>query len=330
MIPILGAIIMGSKKLSTSKAFGLSLCYVLSMAFTYAIAGIVAALLGKNLQAFLQKPGVILSFAALFIYLGLVQLGIGHIALPQSWQTRVSSWQSKQSGGTYLSTIIMGILATLIASPCVTPPLITALSYISQTGNVLLGGSALFILGLGIGTPLLIVGTVGGKYLPKSGPWMVWVSKCFAILMFGLSLWLIDRVYPLGNLIPGRQAHHSETLHFQVIHTIDELNKLQNAAIKMGQPLLLDFYADWCVSCRYLEQTVFPDPRVQSQLTGWILIRANITAYDKENQALLKKFDLVGPPAILFFDKKGIELTNYRVIGEITPAEFSAQLEQIH
>lgn len=390
MIPILFGIIVGQKHLNTRKAFWLSLCYVLSMAFTYAIAGIIAATLGKNLQASLQQPAVIITFASLFTLLGLIQLGLVRLSLPHHLKLKdiLTALHAKQESGTYLGAAIMGVLATLISSPCVTAPLITALSYISQSGNVLLGGSALLALGLGMGTVLLALGTIGARFLPKSGPWMHHVNQVFSIVMFGLSIWLLDRIYhgpwilalwgllclfvawcmntfrvragwsgrlgmifvfysvmlfwgaiqnerdPLKLLAfnPWKQGidiKNQKVIAFEDIDSIASFEIMQEKAEKKTQPMMLVFYANWCISCQHLEHEVFTDPTVQQRLKHWQVVRADVSPYNEANQHLLKKFDLIGPPAVLFFDQNGRELTKYRIIGEISPKHFLTKFDNL-
>ena len=198
MLPILATVIVGQKHLNTRKAFWLSLSYVLSMAFTYALIGIVAALIGKNLQALMQKPMILMAFAVLFFYLGLVQLGKIHFSLFKTFKNQLHHYHIQQESGSYVGAIMMGFLATLIASPCVSAPLIAVLLQISQTGHVLSGGLALLALGLGMGTLLLIAGTLGGRYVPDTGPWMLSVNQAFAAMMFGISIWLVGRLISTG------------------------------------------------------------------------------------------------------------------------------------
>jgi len=389
MLPILFSIIVGQKHLNTRKAFRLSLCYVLSMAFTYACAGVIAATLGKNLQAQLQQPAIIITFALLFAFLGLVQLNVLRIHVPHSLRLKeiLLKLHANQESGTYIGAAVMGILATLISSPCVTYPMIVALGYISQSGNIFLGGGALLAMGLGMGTILLIAGTLGGKYVPKSGPWMHSINQIFAIAMFGLCFWLLNRVFHsalflllwaglslftawclgtfshragwparlgiffvlyagilvwgawLGETNPlkplaynpwsGKAISGSSLLVFQTINSISALNTLQAQAQKQQQPVMVVFSADWCTACKHLEHDVLSDPLVQQKLSHWELIRADVTPYSEANQQLLRKFDLIGPPAILFFDKNGSELTNYRVIGESSASRFITQLDLI-
>ncbi len=385
MIPILFGVIVGERHLNTRKAFWLSLVYVLSMSFTYALAGIVFATLGKNLQALFQKPIAVFSFAVLFFYLGLVQLGVTRFHFPRRFQDLLTKLHHKQTGGSYLSAAIMGVLATLIASPCVSAPLLGALGYISQSGNIVLGGSALLAMGLGMGTLLLVVGTLEGKLLPKKGPWMHTVNQIFAIMMFGIGVWLLDRIIPhsltlalwgailifaaycLGSFrkqsgYAGRAgialvvyafilfwgACHGEedplkpllagfwgdkqTENASLFATIDSeqaLTPILEAAKKQQRPLMLVFSAEWCTACKHLEHKVFTDSSVQKSMSQITLIKADVSPYSGANQVLLQKFALIGPPAILFFDKDGRELTSYRIIGEVTPKEFLTHLDQV-
>lgn len=384
MIPILFGVIVGSKHLNTRKAFWLSLSYVISMAITYAIAGVLAATLGKNLQAFFQKPAIIIIFAALFVYLGSVQLGIVRLTFPHHHRFKelLHRLHTKQESGTYIGAAIMGILATLISSPCISAPMIVALSYISTKGDLLLGASTLFMLGAGLGTILLIIGTLGGKYVPKSGPWLHTTNHLFAILMFGLSIWLLERVLSgpvilvlwgllalftawcmktfrmrtgftghLGMIFvlyagilfwgaflgessaikplqfnPWKDSDKAE-LQFKTIDSLEQYNLLKDAAKKANRPVFLVFYAKWCMSCQHLEHDIFTRGQIQQGLRGWELIRADITDYNKANQQLMKHFDVIGPPAILFIRTDGSELSKFRMIGDVDDKELLKNIE---
>lgn len=391
MIPILFGIIVGQKHLNTRKAFRISLTYVLSMAITYALAGIVVAKLGKNLQAHFQYPIVIILFAALFVVLGLMQIGVIYIKIPRYFSVKeiLTKLHAKQESGTYIGAAIMGVLATLISSPCVTAPLIGALGYISQSGNVLLGGSALLAMGLGMGTVLLILGTLGGKYIPKAGVWMHTVNRVFAIAMFAFSIWLLDRVFhgpwilvlsaalcfyiawclmtththknwyhglgflfvlyalillwgaflkqtnPFTPLLynPWKNAIHSftePTVHFETVHSVAALDQVQTLAKEQGRPMIGIFSAEWCTNCRQLEATVFTDPAILKELKDWEVVHLDVTKFsNKDAQALLQKFGVVGPPAILFFNKMGQELESHRIIGVVTVKDFKQQLKAV-
>lgn len=360
MLPILCSVILG-KALSTGKAFRLSCCYVLAMAFTYALAGMSVAMVGKNLQATLQKPVIITLFSLLFVYLGLAQLGKTPLHLPHRWRANLHRLHHRQMSGSYWGALMMGVLATLIASPCVSAPLIGALSYISQTGNLWLGASALFILALGMGTPLLIAGTLGAHYLPKQGKWMKVVNYSFALLMFGLSIWLLGRIIPgfltlllwgglcffcatlmgafqrqgwisrLGLLVAlygallfwGAWLKESDPLKplFNPWHasrstekTIHSLSELKQQLARNHQPTLIVFYADWCSACKRLEQDL---SSIKVLFPQWITIYADVTTFNEDARNLLKQYNLVGPPAIIFFDSNQGQ-TEARLVGEIS------------
>lgn len=388
MIPILFVVIVGQGHLGTRRAFLVSLTYVLSMAVTYAFAGIMVATIGKNLQASLQKPLVLILFSALFVYLGLVQLGIGKVSLPAKWRDWLHNSHSKQASGSYIGAIIMGVLATLIASPCVSAPMIAALSYISKSGNIVLGGSSLFAMGLGMGTLLLVIGTLEGKFLPKKGPWMHAVNQTFSIILFGLSIWFMNTLLPgsimlvlwgllllLASIWMGTFSIHpnrsgrigallavyalllfwgswhgadnplkplstnpwvvstsgmpSLQARFESIDSLAGLAAQQDIAMKRGRPLMVVFHAHWCTSCKHFEHDVLASDEIQNRLLNWETVMADVTQNNEANQLLLKKFDLVGPPVVLFFDKNGNELTKYRLIGDTSRKKFSALLTEI-
>jgi thiol:disulfide interchange protein DsbD len=195
MIPILTGIIVGhTQPLSARKAFFLSSSYVLGSAITYAFAGVAAALMGSSLQAGLQQPWIIALTGGLFVLLALSLFGLFDITLPRSWQLYITTVSRKQRGGTYVGAFIMGVVSTLIVSPCVTAPLVGVLMYIGQTGNVVLGAAALFAMGMGMGLPLLLIGVSARKVLPKSGPWMILVKQLFGVLMLGMAVWMLSRI----------------------------------------------------------------------------------------------------------------------------------------
>ncbi len=196
MIPILSNIIVGQKDLTTRKAFFISLAFVLAMAFTYTLAGVFAGLAGANLQAAFQNPWIIGGFVLVFIALAMSMFGFYELQMPTGIQSRLANISNKQEGGTLVGAAIMGFLAALIVGPCVTAPLVGALLYISQTGDAFLGGLALFSLSMGMGAPLLVIGTSAGKILPKAGPWMDAVKAVFGVGLLAMGIWLLERVIP--------------------------------------------------------------------------------------------------------------------------------------
>ena len=412
MIPILSGIIAGQgEQLSTRRAFMLSLVYVLAMAVTYTIAGVLAGMFGSNLQAAFQNPWILGSFALVFVALAMSMFGFFELQLPSSLQSKLAEISGKQKSGSYLGVIVMGLLSALIVGPCVAPPLAGALIYIGQTGDAVLGGTALFALSIGMGLPLIAVGTLGGKVLPRAGAWMDTVKAVFGVLMLGVAIWLVARVLPdavtlllwavllitsgiyLGALEPlahpTYQTYHATReltghmepigkeqlgwkrlwkalgivllawgllmlvgvatgqgtplqplkglagggsaqaaaapagLSFQKVGSEAELDRVLADARSAGKPVMLDFYADWCVSCKELEHNTFPDPAVRQAVAGAMLLQADVTANSAADKALLKRFGLIGPPAIIFFGKDGEERRASRLIGYKPPTEFA-------
>lgn len=395
MIPILSGIIIGQgEKISTGRAFGLSLAYVLAMALTYTVAGVLAGLFGANLQVWFQNPWVLSIFAAIFVLLSLSMFGFYELQMPAGIQSKLAEVSNRQQGGHLLGAAIMGFLSALIVGPCVTAPLIGALIYIGQTGDAVLGGLALFALSLGMGAPLLAIGTSAGKLLPRAGAWMDAVKAVFGVLLLAVALWMLERILPtavimalwaalliasgvyLGALEPlregvsgwyrlwkslgvilliwgvfmlvgaaaggrdllqplrgvfgggaGEAGSHTELV-FQQVKGPEGLEQALADARRQGRPVMLDFYADWCISCKEMEKYTFGDPQVQAALEGVVLLQTDVTANDAQDQALLKRFGLFGPPAILFFTPEGEELSNYRVVGFVPAEEFAAHVRR--
>jgi len=395
MIPILSSIIAGQgDTISTRKAFVLSLIYVLAMAFTYAIAGVIAGLIGENLQHTFQNPIILVSFAIIFILLALSMFGFYELQMPSAWQSRLTAASNQQRGGTYLGVAIMGILSALIVGPCVAAPLAGALLYISQTQDALLGGMALLAMGLGMGTPLLIIGTSAGHLLPKAGAWMDTVKAVFGVLLLAVAIWMLERIIPtsaalllwaalfivsaiylgaLDSLTPAAAGwqrlwkgvgivllvygillmiaaargqgslwqplpatsgsvagSHVETgLDFQLIKNLQELQAELAMARTTHQYVLLDFYADWCIECKKMEETTFQDARVLNITDNMRLLQVDVTANNAEDKALYQEFGLWGPPAVLFFDPTGEELRQFRLIGFASAEQFYQLLQKV-
>ncbi|SEP85795.1 thiol:disulfide interchange protein DsbD [Ectothiorhodospira magna] len=391
MIPILSNIIVGQKDLTTRKAFFISLVFVLAMALTYTVAGVFAGLAGANLQAAFQNPWIIGSFVVVFIALALSMFGFYDLQMPSGVQTRLSALSGKQQGGTLIGAAIMGFLSALIVGPCVTAPLVGALLYISQTGDAVLGGLALFSLSMGMGLPLLIIGTSAGKLLPQAGAWMDTVKVVFGVLLLAMGIWLLERVAPPGvtlflwaTLLMGfaiymiavkplpRQAGlwralwkglglviliygmvvmvgaatggrdvlrplsgitigSSATVHplpFRPVNSLADLERELAQARERGQPVMLDFYADWCVDCVRMQRTTFQDSTVTQRLSQVHLLKVDVTDNTADHRALLQAFDLFGPPALVFYDEQGQEIHQARVVGYMNARRFSHHLQQ--
>jgi len=199
MIPILSSIIVSQSndgKTSTAKAFFTSLVYVLSMAVTYTIVGLIAGLMGADIQTAMQNPIVLTIFAGMFVALAFSLFGYYEIALPTAIQSKLTRASDNAQDKGILGTVIMGFLSALIVGPCVAPPLGGAILFISHTGDALLGGTALFVMSMGMGMPLLLVGVGAGKFMPRPGGWMTKVSQVFGLMMLGLAIFMLSRILP--------------------------------------------------------------------------------------------------------------------------------------
>lgn len=394
MLPILSGIIVGhGKQINATKALGLSLSYVVASALTYTVFGVLAGLFGANLQAAFQNPWVIALFSALFVLLALSMFGLYELQMPASWQSRLSAWRGSRHGG-FFNAAVLGALSALIVGPCVAAPLAGALIYIGQTGDALLGGAALFALGLGMGLPLVAVGTSAGKLLPKAGLWMTTIKAVFGVLLLGVAIWMLERILPtpvtmflwalwligpaiyLGATSPlpdnvshwrhvgkglgivmltygillliGVAAGSRDVLQplkilaanssaitavpghrFQRVTSPEQLEQHLQTARAQNRWVMLDFYADWCISCKELETETFTDPKVRQSLSNLITLQADVTANDDAQKALLKRFNLIGPPAVLFFRPEGQECASARLVGYIPPEQFLGHLQSL-
>ncbi|ABB75970.1 thiol:disulfide interchange protein DsbD [Nitrosospira multiformis ATCC 25196] len=393
MFPILSGIIAkGGQHVTKQRGFILALAYVLGMAITYAIAGVAAGLSGAMLSATLQNAWVLGAFALIFVTLAFSMFGFYELQLPTFFQSKISEEAGHLKGGHLTSVFGMGALSALIVGPCVAAPLAGALLYISQTRDVVLGGSALFAMALGMGLPLLLLGASAGALLPKAGAWMEGVKQSFGVLLLGVAIWLISPVIPavvhmllwaallivsaiylhavdplrpdasgpqkflkgigmialltgialLVGVFSGSRdilqplsklnisaagmegakkdgLNSNEHLPFQRVKSVAELN--QQILQSRNKYVMLDFYADWCVSCKEMERFTFTDPAVQARLKDVVLLQVDVTAGTPEDMELLKRFKLFGPPAILFMDKEGRQVPNVKIIGyQDTPA----------
>lgn len=387
MLPILSGIIAGAgPDVSTRRAFVLSLVYVLASSLIFAIAGVATGLAGANLQAAFQHPWILTAFALLFVLLSLAMFGFYELQLPAALQNRIASVSNRQQGGSLTGVAIMGVLSSLIVGSCVAPPLAAAVLYISQTGDPVFGGLALFVLSLGMGAPLVVAGTAAGKFLPRAGAWMDAVKAVFGVSFLALAIWMLSRfldpawimlmtgtlalasgVYlgalerlpekatgwrtlwkalgvilliagaaqligafagsrdvlqPLRGIGGGGAPAASEHLPFRTIKSIDDLQR----SLGEGKPVMLDFYADWCVACKEMEKFTFTKSQVHAALEGYTLLKADVTANDATDQALLKHFGLFGPPATIFFGADGKERRAQRLIGFESADKFTARV----
>ena len=402
MYPILSGIIVGQSgadgKSGTGRSFLLSVAFVLGMAVTYTALGAVFAAAGAQVQAVMQKPAVTIGVALLFVALALSMFGLFDLQIPSSWQTRLNAISGRQQSGRLLGAGIMGMISAAVVTTCVTPPLVAALTVIARTGDLTRGALALFALAIGMGIPLLAIGASAGHLMPKTGAWMNSVKALFGLMMLGMTVWMMDRLWPatvtlalwgillvtasnllgtfealgekptlarklgkglgivvllygaalligafggskdalrplqfLGSAAPGSTAgrdNETESSAFTRIKTGADLDAQLARAVAAGQPVMLDFYADWCVSCKELEKYTFPDPAVRKEFTRAITLQADVTAMDADDQALMQRFGIIGPPTIVFFSAAGTEQPAMRVVGFMKAEAFAAHLHK--
>lgn len=328
MVPILSSIILGQGGAgSRRRGLQLSAAYALGMALVYTAMGVAAGLAGEGLAAALQTPWVLGAFALVLVGLSLSMFGFYELQLPSSWQTRLHMASQQVEGGRHGGVFVMGGLSALIVGPCVAAPLAGALVYISQTRDVVLGGVALFAMACGMSVPLMLVGLSAGALLPKAGAWMEWVKRLFGVLLLALAAWMVWPVLPFGQSTGGASpasVASGDGVVFRRIRTVAELDEAVRTA---GRPVLLDFYADWCVSCKEMERFTFTDPAVKARMGEMLLLQADVTANNADDKALMRRFGLFGPPAILLFDTTGRELPAHRIIGFERAATFVSHLD---
>lgn len=398
MIPILSSIVLGGAqhhRPSRSRGLALAATYVLGMSVVYTALGVAAGLSGAGLAAWLQTPWILSLFAILLAVLALAMFDVFTFQMPSGIQAMLSDRSSRMPGGRYTGALVMGALSALIVGPCVAAPLAGALLYISQTGDVVLGGSALFAMAWGMGVPLLIVGASSSALLPKAGPWMDGVKRLFGMLllatawwmlipvvptwvqmtgwaflavvsavmlrafdalpagagagrMFGKGLglllalaaaaWLVgaasggrDVLQPLSHLAargeaPAAGGAAAGEVQFTRVRSNAELDAV---LAQSTRPVMLDFYADWCVSCREMERFTFTDAGVAQRMAGMVLVQADVTANNANDRALLKRFRLFGPPGIMFFEPGGKEIAEARVVGFQDAKRFTESLDRV-
>ncbi len=398
MIPILSSIVLGGAqhhRPSRSRGLALAATYVLGMSVVYTALGVAAGLSGAGLAAWLQTPWILSLFAILLAVLALAMFDVFTFQMPSGIQAMLSDRSSRMPGGRYTGALVMGALSALIVGPCVAAPLAGALLYISQTGDVVLGGSALFAMAWGMGVPLLIVGASSSALLPKAGPWMDGVKRLFGMLLLATAWWMLIPVVPtwvqmtgwaflavvsavmlraFDALPPGAGAGRMFGKGLGLLLALaaaawlvgaasggrDVLQPLSHLAARgeapaaggaaagevqftrvrsnaeldavlaqSTRPVMLDFYADWCVSCREMERFTFTDAGVAQRMAGMVLVQADVTANNADDRALLKRFRLFGPPGIMFFEPGGKEIAEARVVGFQDAKRFTESLDRV-
>ena len=394
MIPILSGIIAGHGHNTNAKhGLALSIIYVLAMAVTYTIAGVLAGLFGANLQAALQAPAVIAVFSLLFVLLAGSMFGFYELQMPSSVQTWLSRNSDKQKGGSYVGVAVMGFLSALIVGPCMAAPLAGALIYIGQTGDPVIGGLALFSLSIGMGIPLVLIGTSAAKYMPRAGLWMESVKAGFGVVLLLMAVWMLDRIvpvevtmglvaliliitsvfmgvfeshasevhgvkkiakgvgvillvygasltlgllsggksliYPLKGLVSTSEATTAAKIEFVTVTNPTDLDAQLSLAKSRGQAVLLDYYADWCVSCKELDYVTFADSAVQNRMAQMLLVKVDVTANDEASKQLTKRYEVLGPPTLIFYDGLGQYRKELTLVGVPSPEQFLQMSNQL-
>lgn len=394
MLPILSSILTGGQVVTRGRSFGLAVTYSLGMAMVYTALGVAAGLAGEGLAAALQKPAVLAAFGTLLVLFSLSMFDVYELRLPSALADRLDGASRRLPGGQLFGVFLMGGLSALIVSPCVTAPLAGALLFLSQTRDVVLAGSALFALAVGMSVPLLLLGASAGAWLPRSGAWMNVVKRFFGLLLLAVALWIVQPVMPgpvvlalwgalllmvsfmlrpfdasphpaaprtwlqrsagmaalawalmllVGAASGGRDplqplshlnrpaasaevAVTNDALRFQMVRSVEELDAVLAQA---KRPVMLDFYADWCVSCKEMERFTFSDPQIRTRLEQAVLLKADVTANSDADRALLKRFKLFGPPGTIFFDAAGQERVGQRVVGFQDAKNFGKSLTNV-
>ena len=338
MLPILSSVIFGSqggKTVSKSRASALALSYVLGMALVYALAGVLMAAAGASIQRALQSPIALVAFAILLLALSGSLFGLYELRLPHSWHQQVDKLAGRQKGGSAFGAFALGGISTLVASPCITAPLAGVLAFIAQTGSMTLGAGLLFVMALGMGLPLLFIAIEARILIPSTGLWMIWLQRTLGVLLVATAAWIASPLLQKNDVadsiktVNGQRVHQVGDLSFVVIQSTTQLEAQLNKAKEAKKFVLLDFYADWCISCKEMEVNTFANPQVSTVLQQFVLVQADVTKNSPENQALLKRFGLFGPPGILIFNLNSQELQDQRVIGYMPPNRFIERLKKI-
>jgi thiol:disulfide interchange protein DsbD len=339
MLPILSSIVLGKQSdvpISKVRSAYLALAYIFGMALLYALAGILTAALGSGVQRALQSPIALILFSGLLLFLAGSLFGFYELKMPQAWQNKVDKMAGRQKGGSLFGAFALGAISTLVASPCITAPLASVLGFVAQTGSMVLGGALLFVMALGMGLPLLLIALGARSMIPSAGAWMVWLQRTLGVMLVLLAIWI---VWPAFSMLRSEAVSQNSSrlekriapnLVFQVVRSPQELQILLQKAQVEKRPVLLDFYADWCISCKEMEAITFTNPEVAKEMSRFVLIQVDVTVNNPSTQALLKQYGLFGPPAILLFNGLGDEQKGLRVVGFMPPGRFSQRLQELN
>ena len=376
LFPILLGVISGAK-INTRRSFILALSYILGGAVTYAIAGVIAAAIGFSFATALQADWISWVLAVVFMLFALSLFDLYSLQLPLNLQNKLNQMVGSRNNGSLFGAFMIGGVSNLILSPCVTAPLAGALIYISSSGNLALGGLALFALGFGSGIPLLVIAVFGKHWLPKSGNWMVVVKKLLGIVMLAMAFYVISKVLieaavsyliliwiliSCGVILPALLVHYSWKLktisiglinlliigffigsgklsmsnhassisqQFTVVTTPAELDLQLANAKKNNQPILLDYYAKWCLACKEMDIDTFTNPKVIDLLKNYHIIRVDVTANNSDTLQMQRQYQVIASPSLVFLRANGTQLSDYNVTGFINSHQLSMSLQAV-
>ncbi|WP_257225859.1 MULTISPECIES: protein-disulfide reductase DsbD [unclassified Acinetobacter] len=375
LIPILSSILVQRHR--GYRAGMIAGVFVVGMALIYALMGLAVAGLGYNFQRWLQSPIFIGLFAVMFVLFALNLFGVFQLSLPQGVLQRLDQWQQRQKDGTLWGSFIMGMISALIVGPCMSAPLAGALLFVAQLPEPWMGASYLFILGLGVGLPLLIACVFGAQYLPKPGVWMDRLKFTFGFVMLLLAVYFLRPLLPsvvyltlmgllfisitvyilwkirphisqmptqllliamsLATAISGgwyvtqawsqlNTTQATTLVAWQKVRTQAELEQALNQV--KGQAVLIDVYADWCVACQPIEKEVLPRADVQTALDTVARIKLDLTEYEASQDIVLKDWQILGPPTMIFLDVQHQEQRNLRLTGTFSAAQILSRLNR--
>ena len=370
MVPILSGIIISS---NPKNSIRLTLSYVAGITFTYTLLGIIAGMTGTLLSSSLQNTNFILFAGFLYLFFAIAMFGLFELTMPSNIHNKITNILQNFKLENSFNVFVLGLISSLILSPCVAPPLAAAILYIGKSNDLILGGGSLFFMSLGMSLPLLAIGIFSIKIIPKPGPWMVNIKRLLGFILLAMAIYItrpllselvffyslfliliISSTYFIWfnrkttrntNLIltiisltiislsilqikpMWGDPNHETNQKFTPINNIIELKNYLTDTNK--KPIMLDFYADWCVACLEYEKFTFNKPNIITLMDKFELLQVDVTKNNKQHQLLLKEFNLFGPPGIIFFDSEGVEIKELRTIGFKNATEFSSILLKV-